>query len=58
MPWPAPPTAGGAGGASSKLTRLRPGSYRLTLGGTEIGVLDTARLEGDPFNRICFGNAE
>lgn len=41
--------------AKSVLTALVPGTYRLTLGGKVIGELDTERLKGDPFNRICFG---
>ena len=46
---------GGAGAASTTLNQLVPGTYRLTLGGHEIGQLDTERLKGDPYNRICFG---
>ena len=46
---------GGAGAASTTLNQLMPGTYRLTLGGHEIGQLDTERLKGDPYNRICFG---
>ncbi len=46
---------GGTGAASVTLTRLAPGTYRLTLGGHEIGQLNTERLKGDPYNRICFG---
>ena len=45
----------GAGAASTTLIHLPPGSYRITLGGRDIGMLDTERLKGDPFNRICFG---
>lgn len=46
---------GGAGGATTTLIHLEPGTYRLTLGGKDIGTVDTDRLKGDPFNRICFG---
>lgn len=46
---------GGTGTASATLTKLVPGTYRLTLGGHEIGQLNTERLKGDPYNRICFG---
>lgn len=50
-----PSDCGGTGETRTTLTQLRAGTYRLTLGGLDIGKLDTERLKGDPFNRICFG---